>query len=485
MAQNEAILEVLRAEKEGQLWTRRLLGFPVWSLERFRRYRHEVLAFSPEAISASTQPSGLNRVKKEWRLFRASLKDLRSGGISRRTTEGRDIWVLSNSRYRKPDEHGVSRCTLTEHLRAQLGSRLLFIEFNSAGIPSQNRPDLCFIDALQLPALVGARLCAPWVALWLRVFRKDFCDAFLPTPARRLADRAIYGRLLLTLSRRWMQKSCPRAVFVICGYNMHTPIQLAARELGIPVIELQHGLISENHSGYVFDGLDDRPLPVPDNLIVFGSYWGKLLERESPYWRNRWIAGGHPWLKRQAEAAHPRKRGTGPRLVVLFGQYEVDTRTRIRTLARDLAERLSKDWQVVIKPHPLEPDCSRFYHSATEAGAELAGPDADPYVMLAQADVTATEYSTIALEALAFPCTSVLLTSDKWTDVLRQGVEEGLLHAAEGVDDLLRVCGKKQDPEGRENLASDLFGVGQPAPDFKAFIEACRLATSKEGMTDS
>ncbi len=149
MPQNEAILAVLRAEKEGQLWARRLVGFPVWSLERFRRYRHEVLAFSREAISASTQPSGLNRLKKEWRIFGASLKDLRAGGISHRTAAGRDIWVLSNSRYRKPDAQGLSRCTLTEHLRAQLGSRLLFIEFNSAGIPSQHRPDLCFIDGLQ------------------------------------------------------------------------------------------------------------------------------------------------------------------------------------------------------------------------------------------------------------------------------------------------------------------------------------------------
>ena len=72
MSRNRAIEAVLARERQGALWDRRLLGFPVWPLERPRHYRMEYLRDHPGAALTSAQPQGLGRVRIEWDRWRAS-----------------------------------------------------------------------------------------------------------------------------------------------------------------------------------------------------------------------------------------------------------------------------------------------------------------------------------------------------------------------------------------------------------------------------
>lgn len=461
MPRSRAIDEVLAAEARGDLWSRDLLGYPVWSLERFRRYRHAALAGDPEARAASTQPTGRQRLRTELRTLAASVRDLRRAAPPER---GRDIWLLTSSSYRRPTPGGDAPCIFATHLARHFGDRLLHVELNTARMDSLERDDVCFIDALQIPALTGARVLSPLLG---RLVPDHVAQAFAPTPTRRLADRAVYGRLMLEVGRRWMDRAPPSAVFVLCGYNMHTPLQLAAHERGIPVIELQHGIVHESHAGYVYGDLPDRPLPVPDHLVLFGSYFGRVLERESPRWAGRWTVGGHPWLKaRSAEPAGAAERRT----LLLFSQYELPVRSQLLEVATEVRRRLPQEWDVVLKPHPRESDAAEFFAPAVDAGVTLAPHGADSYAMLASCELAVSVYSTLAIEALAFPCRSAVLPSDKWTESISELVEAGILeHARDGAE-LAELALRDAPAAQRQEVARDLFGVGLPDPDFDAVI---------------
>lgn len=460
MPRNAAIEAVLAAEEAGRLWERELLGFPVWGLERFRRYCQHAQA---DSALTSNQPRGAERAAAELRAVAASLGDLRRGAPPAR---GRDIWLLSSSSYRRQGEGGA-RCIFADHLQRQLGDRLLFVEFNTARMPSLERDDTCFIDAVQVPLLTAAKAAAGPLARLARLPSADTLAAFAPTSGRRLVDRALYGRGLLEVGRRWMDRNPPTAVFVLCGYNMHVPLQLAAAERGIPVIELQHGIVHESHAGYVYDQLPGVS-PVPDHLVTFGAYFGRLVEREAPRWKGRWTVGGHPWLKAKAKsAAGPGERRT----VLLFSQYLEPTRSRIRDVAATLRRRLPEPWHVALKPHPREADAAEFFAPAIDAGVELVPHSADSYVRLGTCDVAVSEYSTVSIEALAFPCRSVALRSPKWTEAMVELVEQGVLEAAGDGEDLAELVQREVPPGRRAEIARDLFGVGEPEPDFGALIE--------------
>ena len=467
MSRNEAIEAVLRREDEGDLWNREVFGFPIWPLERLRAYRSELLSDHPGAALASSQPRGWARVRAEASSMGTSMRDM----TARARREGRDIWVLSSSGYRRGDDGEGPGCIFAEHLRRQLGPRLLFVEFNTGRLPSLDRDDVCFIDAMQIPLLAGARASAPILSRVLGSGQRRSLDALAPIPATRCVDRAVYGNALRAAAHRWLTRARPAAVFVLDSYGMFVPAQYAVKQRGIPLIELQHGLIHDSHPGYVLPDLPPGPsTPLPDHIVCFGDHFGRTLDRASPYWKGRWSVGGHPWLQARASQA-----GGDPDIGVgLFGQYDRPVQQRIRDLAAEVRRALPHDVSVVIKPHPREADCETFYASALDAGVQLAGPRDDSYALLGRCKVAVSVFSTIAVEALAFPCRSAVVRSPYWSEPIVDLVDQGLLDPVEdaaGIVDLLDASGENAD---RGDVARDLFGVGEPELDFEQLIERCK-----------
>jgi len=467
VSRNDAIEAVLRRERDRDLWTREVLGFPIWPLERLRAYRSELLTEHPGAALASAQPRGWARVRAELSSMGSSMRDM----TSRAHREGRDIWVLSSSGYRRGDDGAGPGCIFAEHLRQQLGRRLLFVEFNTGRLPSLDRDDVCFIDAMQIPLLAGARASAPILSRVLKRDQRRNLEALAPIPAERCVDRAVYGNALRAAAHRWLTRARPAAVFVLDSYGMFVPAQYAVKQRGIPLIELQHGLIHDSHPGYVVPDLPPGPsTPLPDHIVCFGDHFGRTLDRASSYWKGRWSVGGHPWL--QARVAEGKRE---PDLgVVLFGQYDRPVQVRIRDLAAEVRRALPADVPVVIKPHPRETECEAFYRPALDAGAQLAGARDDSYALLGRCKVAVSVFSTIAVEALAFPCRSAVVRSPYWSEPIVDLVDQGLLDPvedAEGIVELLSVEGNGRD---RGDVARDLFGVGKPELDFEQLIERCR-----------
>jgi hypothetical protein len=460
MPRNFAIDAVRDAEERGRLFEQRVLGYPVWPLERLRRYRAELLRGQ---VVERTGPSATldSRLKALAAPLSQAVADVRELGLPRALLE-RDLWVLGTSSYRKPDARGELQCIFAEDLRAQLGERLVFLERTNNDLAAPPRRDVVHIDALHVAAMLSAQAAALPLGK-LGVVPVAQREAF-GLSAGYLCQLALYGRALQAAAERLIGLRKPSAVFVLCGYQPFIPIQRAVRAAGIPLIELQHGLIHESHPGYALDGGASGD-HVPDHLVVFGKRFAEIAEAASPHWRGRLSIGGHPWLREKSKHVAPLE---ARRDVILFSQLEQPVREALRALALELATKLPGALRIVIKPHPREADADAYWGAITSERIALAPFQSDSYTLLGECRAAVSVYSTIALEAPAFGCPSIVLRSQFWSDDIRAMVEQGALLPADGADDVL---GALQASATGAGAANALFGVSTPALDYARLIE--------------
>jgi hypothetical protein len=146
MGRNAAIEAVALAEERGRLFQQRVLGYPVWPLERLRRYRLELM--EGELIESTGPRAPLSRRLNAVKVpLLQSLRDARELGLPKAVME-RDIWVLASSSYRRADARGDLQCIFTEDLREQLGDRVVFLERTTNEVQAKPRVDVFHLDAL-------------------------------------------------------------------------------------------------------------------------------------------------------------------------------------------------------------------------------------------------------------------------------------------------------------------------------------------------
>ena len=458
---NDALASLIAAEERERLWDRRIAGYPIWGLMRLERYRSALLD-GETVIRAGPVPSRREVLK---RLARTAGQALIQG---RPPNNGRDIWVISSSTYRRRTSEGAYPCIFVEHLREQLGHRLLFMEVNTAGLPIADRDDVYLLDGCVQHINAWASALAAGVAR-AAVSENDL-QAFAPAPAKALVRTALYGHMLERLAAGLLRTAAPRAVFVLCGYASMIPFQRAVRRAGIPLIELQHGVIHDSHPGYIFQASVPERDHRPDHILLFGRHFGEILDRNSPGLASSWSVAGHPWLRRVRAAAHtePPSLGRPAEEVVVFGQYDPPIQAQLKTFVPELRRALSPRIRLVYKPHPREP-IGPLEAAFRVPGLSIADPSDDAYALLNRCVASVTVHSTLAIEALAFPCRSIVIRSPQWSEDIASLVQQGTLYPAESAEDVVRIIAAPLEREG--GWAGQLFGTNDPEPDFLELIE--------------
>jgi hypothetical protein len=455
---NSAIERLLRDETNHHLWSQSILGYPVYPLVRLNHYRRALLELAGTTLK--DRPFREHTTHMSARI-KTSLATAMEGVLSR--FPKRDIWVLSASNYRRRNDAGILENIFTQHLQEQLGGRLLYLEKNLVSLSAQHREDLLFVDALHWAALSAGKMAANATQF---AIRPDVAKKFAPTSRRRLAALAAYGTVLERVYAALIQRHRPKAVFVLNSYSEFVPAQRALKRANVPLIELQHGIIHHSHPGYAYP---DTPLlaHAPDHIVTFGTRFGQILEETAPYWKGRWSVGGHGWLQRRAQSAHTRVNNPS---VVLFSQPEPDVQQQVNALAAQVRLLLASDVEVVLKPHPNERNTESVYARALASGVRLAHSIDDSYTLLAQCSVAVSVYSTVALEALAFPCVSAVVRSPRWTEEIHAFVQLGQLKPVDSALDVVALTVGSVQTRDVNNTGRALFGIGEPTPDFERLL---------------
>ena len=214
---------------------------------------------------------------------------------------------------------------------------------------------------------------------------------------RRIANAIAYDHASVPVLRRWLKHLGTRCVVESVHYCARNfALTRAAHELGIPVVELQHGTIYPAHAAYNLP-VADSPYS-PDYLLGWGGYW---LRQTRNFPARKALAVGYPFLER-ALADHPRAPHGGTPLVLFISQGTIGK--DLSALAVELGRKAGNAYRIVFKPHPNEvKSWRRLYPDLVDSGVEVA-EDATRgiYSWLAEADAVAGVYSTAMIEGLVW-----------------------------------------------------------------------------------
>jgi hypothetical protein len=158
----------------------------------------------------------------------------------------------------------------TDELRQVLGTNALILDSGINGIPLPGSRNLDFFTSA-----AGAMHKRTVDDRGIGDALRELTGVSVPVGA--LLAREVPKHLRLrALYRMLLRKHRITTVYVVVAY-FHQHIVGAARDLGIRVVELQHGAISRFHLGYSYPGRPDVA-DQPDALWCFGPYWTDVAD---------------------------------------------------------------------------------------------------------------------------------------------------------------------------------------------------------------
>ena len=156
----------------------------------------------------------------------------------------------------------------------------------------------------------------------------------------------------------------------------------AAKACKIETLGLQHGAIHPLHITYRFDKSDvAQGHPMTDKTLIWGEYWGKILQTYGQYAAKDLIVVGQartdiiPYLDQLAKEKVlevPKEK----KLVVFASQPQRDPKLR-RQAAEDVFRAVSSHSEIhlLVKLHPRETDLSYYERIAQEVGLYQLFPE--------------------------------------------------------------------------------------------------------------
>lgn len=282
---------------------------------------------------------------------------------------------------------------------AQLGARLSL----KLSPPQLSETDEALLESLErgLEERLGAQISLRPMALRLtREFR---------------IRRARYRKLL--------RRHRPKGLVVVIAYaHSMAPLIAAARELGIPSFELQHGTFSAYHLGYHFPQLKAHPY-FCDHLLSFGDFWADMAQLPLPPESIKSLGFRH-----MSEQLKVPQRPLEERDEVLFLSQGVIGEGLSR-YALVCAER-ELPWRLIYKLHPSEYGTWRAelpaLARAADAGAlEVIDHGETPlYELMGRARYQVGVFSTALYEGLALGC-QTLLAALPGLEYMRPLIDQG------------------------------------------------------------
>jgi predicted glycosyltransferase len=294
--------------------------------------------------------------------------------------------------------------------------------------------------------------------------------------ARLLSDRiAVLGFrisdavLAIETSRRAIEVLRPQCLYVVDAYDLWAQaLVVAARDADVRSVEVQHGIIGHNHSGYLhLDGevAPDRSQrspysPIADMIVVHGQGAKEELIDLGRFPPDAIKITGSPNIqaarRRLEDRTEIRSRlGLAKEafVVLYFGAphhvfpEDVDHLRTFLACCRSMPEI-----RAVLRPHPADQGPRAYRAAALAAGVDApVMTQQDPLELILAADVVISYNSTTALDAMALERPVIHINMSGSPNVFRF-VEEGGALSATTAEELRAALLSLGSPEGRQRL---------------------------------
>ncbi len=204
----------------------------------------------------------------------------------------------------------------------------------------------------------------------------------------------------------------PKAIFINCYYSLiHQAAIYAAKNMGIKTIELQHGIISDNHHAYnVFTDLDKSFFP--DYLLTFGDYVKNIFDERNYFIkRENVLSIGSMYIdyinneyksSKESIRVFNNIRRKYKKIIAISSQWTIENKL-IRFLKKSAL--LSKDILYIFVPR----DINKNYSNVNFPENIIMLKNLDVYQIIKETNFHATVNSTCALEAPAIGVPNILI----------------------------------------------------------------------------
>ena len=198
-----------------------------------------------------------------------------------------------------------------------------------------------------------------------------------------------------------LKRKKPKEIYIV-NFCDKAPLIAKAKENGIKVIDIQHGLISSNDIIYHYPNVKEGSLCYfPDQFLVWSTIWSGISK--IPLTNENIIAYGNSYLEQQKKKySHIAKN---KKQIIIISQPALTDKIATETL---LNINNFKSYKVLYKLHPIE----YSLESKNEIISELkkinnitfVGQNEDLYKLLAESYFVIGVGSTVLFEALSFDC---------------------------------------------------------------------------------
>jgi len=198
-----------------------------------------------------------------------------------------------------------------------------------------------------------------------------------------------------------------KAVFVVCSYTNMGMVK-AFKTLNIPVVEVQHGLISQNHCAYYVEFTNDKSC-YPDYLLTFGTREKAVFSKKNTFIDpGNVFPVGHFYLDYLSEdyKGDPKlkniQKGFSKTVAISSQNHPIEK--KLIAFIRSLA-KLDPNTLFIFVPRTYNKTIKEYGFSENVILTDWL----NVYEIIAHSDVHATVFSTCALEAPSLGVRNVLI----------------------------------------------------------------------------
>lgn len=199
-------------------------------------------------------------------------------------------------------------------------------------------------------------------------------------------------------------KSKPKLVLMSVGYTNFGYIR-AFKEAGIKVVEMQHGVITENHHAYNYAVPFDS-IQFPDIIWTNGDRQKVVFSDQNEFPVQEVVPVGS-YIIDHYKNLKSRKKDAKKK--VLFAMQEGETGDKLVDFILQLSEQHNDLLDIIIQPRRMTPE------EYTRRWPELVNVNfssSNFYTAVGRVDIHSTIYSTTAIEALSLGVPNILVNID-------------------------------------------------------------------------
>jgi hypothetical protein len=270
----------------------------------------------------------------------------------------------------------------------------------------------------------------------------------------------------------------PQAVIIRCGYGRF-PMALsqACRELHIPAIELQHGLITAYLPAYRRATPSANKDCLPEYLLAQGEIYADLVRNGNLFDKDKVISTGYPYLQRilsekKGTLEQKQTYSTYPHNILITSQWIVAAEIKdfIIKVADELSHR-SMNVGILFKPHPF--DTNEYDDLKKNTHVFLIDKYDDIFKLFNIVDIHSTVYSTSGLEAMAFGTPNLFI--DIYNMTKNSTTPYIVASPQRFVESINAIFANYQEAVAETKAVADLFFTPSPEVHFKKFFKDLKI----------